>query len=87
MRKGYRTSGSIRQLRTCGTVAALELRAGDPGYLSSLRARLYDFYLGKGVLLRPLGNVVYILPPYCVTREQLHHIYDVIHESLRLIVG
>ena len=56
-----------------------------PGYLSSLRAQTIHFYLGKGVLLRPLGNVVYILPPYCITREELHHVYDVIHESLSLV--
>ena len=81
----FRQHPAVANLRTIGTVAALELRADDPGYLSSLRARLYDFYLGKGVLLRPLGNVVYILPPYCITREELHHVYDVIHESLRLV--
>jgi len=32
-----------------------------------------------------LGNIVYILPPYCITSEELHHIYDVIIESLSLI--
>jgi adenosylmethionine-8-amino-7-oxononanoate aminotransferase len=47
-----------------------------------LRPSLYDFYLSKGVLLRPLGNVVYILPPYVITLEQLHYVYDVIAESL-----
>jgi adenosylmethionine-8-amino-7-oxononanoate aminotransferase len=72
----FRQHPAVANLRTIGTVAALELRADDPGYLSSLRARLYDFYL---------GNVVYILPPYCITREELHHVYDVIHESLRLV--
>ncbi len=43
---------------------AVELAASDPGYFSQLRPALYEFYLSRGVLLRPLGNVVYILPPY-----------------------
>ncbi len=81
----FKDHPAVQDVRTIGTVAALELRADDPGYLSSLRARLYDFYLSKGVLLRPLGNVVYILPPYCVTTEEMHFIYDVIHESLNLV--
>ena len=72
----------VADTRMIGTVMAVELKAGDPGYFSQLRPLLYDFYLSKGVLLRPLGNVVYILPPYVITPEQLHYIYDVIAESL-----
>jgi adenosylmethionine---8-amino-7-oxononanoate aminotransferase len=75
----------VADVRSIGTVAALELGADDRGYLSSLRARLYGFYLQEGVLLRPLGNVVYILPPYCITTGEMHHIYDVIYESLSLV--
>jgi adenosylmethionine-8-amino-7-oxononanoate aminotransferase len=66
---------------------ALELKADDPGYFSPLRPALYDFYLSKGVLLRPLGNVVYILPPYVITEEELHYVYDVIAESLERVSG
>ena len=72
----------VADTRMIGTVMAVELKAGDPGYFSQLRPWLYDFYLSKGVLLRPLGNVVYILPPYVITPEQLHYVYDVIAESL-----
>ena len=50
-------------VRRIGTVAAIELKVPDGGYLSSLRPKLYRFYLDRGVLLRPLGNVMYILPP------------------------
>jgi adenosylmethionine-8-amino-7-oxononanoate aminotransferase len=73
---------AVADVRMIGTVMALELKADDPGYFSELRPALYDFYLSKGVLLRPLGNVVYILPPYVITAEQLHYVYDVIAESL-----
>ena len=72
----------VADTRMIGTVMAIELKADDPGYFSQLRPLLYDFYLSKGVLLRPLGNVVYILPPYVITPEQLHYVYDVIAESL-----
>jgi len=65
-----------------GTILAVELRADDPGYFSQLRPFLYDFYLQRGVLLRPLGNVVYVLPPYAITEEELNGVHDVIAESL-----
>jgi len=69
-------------VRTIGTVMAIELEASDAGYFSAVRPALYDFYLNKGILLRPLGNVVYILPPYVISEDQLHYVYDVIAESL-----
>jgi adenosylmethionine---8-amino-7-oxononanoate aminotransferase len=73
---------AVGDVRMVGTVAAIELRDDDPGYFSSVRPFLYDFYLQRGVLLRPLGNVVYILPPYVITEQELHGVYDVIAESL-----
>jgi adenosylmethionine---8-amino-7-oxononanoate aminotransferase len=73
---------AVADVRTIGTVMAIELEASDAGYFSAVRPALYDFYLNKGVLLRPLGNVVYILPPYVISEDQLHYVYDVIAESL-----
>jgi adenosylmethionine-8-amino-7-oxononanoate aminotransferase len=78
---------AVGDVRLIGTVAAIELRDEDPGYFSSVRPFLYDFYLQHGVLLRPLGNVVYILPPYVVTAQELHRVYDVIRESLDRLPG
>src|SRR5271169_1245267 len=77
---------SVADVRHIGTVAAIELKVPDAGYLSSLRPRLYEFFLSQGVLLRPLGNVVYILPPYIITPEQLNFVYDVIQDSLALVL-
>jgi adenosylmethionine-8-amino-7-oxononanoate aminotransferase len=73
---------AVADVRMIGTVMALELEAHDPGYFSQLRPALYDFYLSRGVLLRPLGNVVYVLPPYVISAEELHYVHDVIGESL-----
>src|SRR5260370_5641929 len=75
----------VANVRHIGTVAAIELKVPDAGYLSSLRPRLYEFDLNLRVLFRPLANVVYILPPYVITHEQLEFVYDVIRDSLGLL--
>ncbi len=75
--------GDTRQI---GTIGALELRADDGGYLSAMRPKLYRFFLERGVLLRPLGNVVYVLPPYVIAPEELHHVYDVIVEAIETLL-
>ncbi len=75
--------GDTRQI---GSIGALELRVDDPGYLSSLRPRLYDFFLERSVLLRPLGNVIYVLPPYVIGPDELHRVYDVIVEAIETLL-
>ena len=50
-----------------------------------MRPKLYQFFLERGVLLRPLGNVVYVLPPYVVEPEDLHRVYDVITEAVEAL--
>ncbi len=79
---GLKKHPAVGDVRAIGTVAAIEIEAEDTGYLSKLRPFLYDFFLKKGVLLRPLGNIVYILPPYVITPDELHFIYDVIADAL-----
>ena len=66
--------------RVLGTVAAFNL--GSAGYLDPVGTDLSRFALERGVLLRPLGDVVYVLPPYCTTDAQLDQIYGVIAEFL-----
>jgi adenosylmethionine-8-amino-7-oxononanoate aminotransferase len=73
----------IRVTRQIGTVLAMEWETGsDTSYFSSLRDRLYQYFLEAGIILRPLGNVIYILPPYCITHEQLNYIYAKIGSAL-----
>jgi adenosylmethionine-8-amino-7-oxononanoate aminotransferase len=76
--RGARGVKSVRQI---GTVAAIELDAA-PGYLSGIGRDLAAFSLANGVLLRPLGNVAYCLPPYCTTDDELERVYDVIERFL-----
>jgi len=80
--KGFAVVGETRQI---GTIGAIELRAEDAGYLSAMRPKLYRFFLDRGVLLRPLGNVVYVLPPYVIAPGELHHVYDVITEAAQTL--
>ncbi len=75
--------GDVRQI---GTMGAMELVAEDAGYLSALRPKLYGFFLERGVLLRPLGNVVYVLPPYVIEPDELHRVYDVMVEAIEALL-
>lgn len=63
--------------RRCGTIAAVDL-AADGGYLSDAGQQLRAVARRNGVLLRPLGSAVYVMPPYCTTPEQLEKIWDII---------
>jgi adenosylmethionine-8-amino-7-oxononanoate aminotransferase len=81
--RGKHQVGNVRQI---GTIGALELVADDPGYLSALRPKLYEFFLERGVLLRPLGNVVYVLPPFVIEPDELHRAYDVIGEAIETLL-
>src|SRR6266404_9016825 len=80
-----RTFSQVGEVRQIGTIGAIELRTDDAGYLSAMRPKLYQFFLERGVLLRPLGNVVYVLPPYVIAPDELHHVYDVIVEAIETI--
>jgi adenosylmethionine-8-amino-7-oxononanoate aminotransferase len=74
---------SIRQL---GTIAAFDIQVEEgSSYFSSIRDRIYDFYLAHGVLLRPLGNVVFFNPPYCISAEELESVYKVTLELIEVL--
>lgn len=74
-----RGARGVRSVRQIGTVAAVELEAA-PGYLSDIGRELAAFAMQEGVLLRPLGNVAYCLPPYCTTDEELARVYGVLEQ-------
>jgi adenosylmethionine-8-amino-7-oxononanoate aminotransferase len=61
--------------RQIGTIMAIDLIAADAGYLSDLAPRLRAFFLERGLLLRPLGNTIYLMPPYCIDAEQLDAVF------------
>jgi adenosylmethionine-8-amino-7-oxononanoate aminotransferase len=76
---------NVQDVRVMGSILALDIIDPNPGYLSELAPMLYEFYLAQGVLLRPIGNCVYILPPYCITEQELQQIYATIEASLEYL--
>ncbi len=83
--EGLHARPEVVETRQTGTIAAIELCVPAAGYFAELGPRLYRFFLERDVLLRPLGNVVYVLPPYCITRDELNAVYDAISEALTLV--
>jgi len=76
----------IKTTRQTGTILAMEWETGSStSYFSSLRDRLYLYFLNAGIILRPLGNIIYILPPYCITNDELNYIYSKIEQALEEI--
>lgn len=72
--------------RVLGVIFALEIRTeGQESYYGTLRNKLYDFFIQNGIILRPVGNIVYILPPYIISDLQLRKIYEVIELALEKI--
>ncbi|MDF2577887.1 MAG: adenosylmethionine-8-amino-7-oxononanoate aminotransferase [Chlamydiales bacterium] len=73
----------LKRCESLGTILALEYCAHDKySYFQPLRDKLYHFFLAKGILLRPLGNVLYVLPPYCIQSHELDFIYNHIIQTL-----
>ncbi|MEQ1709891.1 MAG: adenosylmethionine--8-amino-7-oxononanoate transaminase [Hyphomicrobium sp.] len=68
----------FRNARRIGTIAALDLAVADAGYLADVGPRFYNASLAQGVLLRPLGNTIYVMPPYCITSTELDLVYNAI---------
>ena len=66
---------SVRQL---GTITAFDLTGSDAGYLADIALQLRAMFIDRGVLLRPLGSTIYVMPPYCATDDDLTRVYEVI---------
>jgi adenosylmethionine-8-amino-7-oxononanoate aminotransferase len=66
----------LKRCENLGVILVLEYRVDTPSYFHSIRERLYSFFLSKGILLRPFGNVLHVLPPYCISKEEVQAIYD-----------
>lgn len=77
----FRDDDRFTNLRQTGTIAAMDINVKDHGYLSDIGPRLYALFQKKNLLLRPLGNTLYSMPPYCVTQEDIDLIYDAIAEA------
>lgn len=71
-------SGLFCSARQLGTITALDIDVPDGGYMATIGPALQQHALAMGVLLRPLGNTVYVMPPYCITPDELDQVYRAI---------
>ncbi len=76
----------VTATRVLGTIFALDVKKeNEETYYGTMRTKLYNFFIENGVILRPVGNIVYILPPYIMTDEQLQKVYDVVEKALEIV--
>lgn len=73
----------LQNERFCGTIFAAEVRSPEhSGYFNELGPLLRQRFMEQGLLLRPLGNTLYLMPPYCIDRQTISLIY----EKIRLVL-
>jgi adenosylmethionine-8-amino-7-oxononanoate aminotransferase len=77
----FRADPRFENVRRAGTITAMDLKVDDPGYMAGLGPEMTAFFHARGILLRPLGNTIYVMPPYCITAGELATIYAVIKEA------
>jgi adenosylmethionine-8-amino-7-oxononanoate aminotransferase len=73
--------------RQMGTITAIDLKVPDAGYLAGVGPRLASYFLEREVLLRPLGNTIYVMPPYCVSGPDLDLVYSAIAGAPVALLG
>ena len=77
----------IETTRVLGVIFALEIKVeGKVNYYGSLRNELYNYFISNGLIIRPVGNTIYILPPYVITEKQLQKIYTTIEASIQKFI-
>jgi adenosylmethionine---8-amino-7-oxononanoate aminotransferase len=76
----FRDDRRFENVRQLSTISALDLVVRDAGYLADIGPRLYRHFLARGFLVRPLGNTIYLMPPYCSTEAEIDALYDAIAE-------
>jgi adenosylmethionine-8-amino-7-oxononanoate aminotransferase len=78
----FRADPRFENVRRTGTITALDLKTDDVGYLAGIGPKLQAFFKDRDLLLRPLGNTIYVMPPYCVTAADLDEIYAGIRDAV-----
>jgi len=74
---------NVKNVRKRGTVVAFDVVTGsETSYFNNIREVIWDFFISRHIILRPLGNTIYILPPYCTTDEELNEIYQTIFDFI-----
>jgi len=76
----FRDDRRFANVRQIGTIAALDIVAGDAGYMANIGPHIYQSFRGRDLLVRPLGNTIYVMPPYCSGSSELNLVYEAIGE-------
>ena len=82
--KRFEVLENVASTRQTGMIAAVELRGYDPKERIGLK--IYRYALEHGVLLRPLGNVIYFMPPYIITEEQMEKMMHVAYDAIESLL-
>ncbi|WP_162126618.1 adenosylmethionine--8-amino-7-oxononanoate transaminase [Flavobacterium phycosphaerae] len=81
-----KTHPKVKTTRVLGVIFALEIKTEtNESYYGSMRNKLYNFFIEQGVILRPVGNIVYILPPYVMTDKQLEKVYAIVEKAIDMV--
>ena len=77
--KFYQTQAQyFKNARILGDIFAYEVDGSANNYTAGVAVKLYQYFLENGVLLRPLGNTIYVMPPYCISEESLNKIFKLL---------
>jgi len=77
----------VKNIRQTGTIIAFEISIGKDEYLNTVNKDFSKLMMQQGVYLRPLGNTVYIMSPYCITTEELQKVYRALLSWISLVVS
>ncbi|WP_396175969.1 adenosylmethionine--8-amino-7-oxononanoate transaminase [Flavobacterium sp.] len=76
----------VKTTRVLGVIFALEIKTEtQESYYGTMRNKLYNFFIERGIILRPVGNIVYILPPYIISDEQLEKVYSIVIDAVDMV--
>lgn len=78
-----RSHTAIQEIQSLGTILSIQLKTKEKSsYLHSAAENISAYFIEKHILIRPLGNIIYIIPPYCIEREDIDYIYQTIKKFL-----
>lgn len=84
--KRLKAHPALKDARNCGTILALELSVPENagGYFNQVRDDAIDFFMQRGIFLRPIGNILYIVPPYCTTDKELSTLHQALSDFIEV---
>jgi len=79
----HQNQPKLKDARSKGTILALEINTEEhTHYLNNSSESIASYFLNKGIIVRPLGNILYIIPPYCITETEIKQVYSVMEQFL-----